>query len=269
MVIKNRAITAMIGTSFFVASLCSISAPALAQASDIETTYSNVLEQIANKTLTLAQSEAYVETQSARIASLRDQLSQVNEVSASVDPMLAKMVTAIEGQIRADIPFKSGERLARLDKLRTDIASEEVSVGEKMRRAFQIYDIEVAYGSSLEAYKGNHPMPDKAGARFAACEADTASAACNLTKEMGEALAAGTEIRKMRDDITDGDYLRYGRLALSYMQHDESEAFRYDVESQSWVPLTAGQMIELRRGLRTARGEAAPTVVKAPLYITN
>lgn len=261
---KHRTIATIFGASLMA---IAFSTPVFAQSSDAEVRYAALLQQIENLKLTITQREAYLATQQDTIASLQGQIERTDDLAAAVDPMLAKMATAIEGEIQTDVPFKVGERYARLDKLKEDLANPEVRVGDKMRRALNIYDIEVAYGSSLEAYGGNHPV--NPGTRYAACEADIASVVCDLSKGQKEALDAGRALRDLRDEIFDGDYLRYGRLALSYMQKDGSEAFRYDPMSKEWVALNAAQTLELRRGLRTARGEAAPAVVNAPVYISN
>jgi hypothetical protein len=262
-VIKHRAIATIFGASLLA---MSSAMPASAQTS-AEANYAALLQQIDDLKLTIAQREVHLQTQQGKIDGLVEQIERSGDLSEAVEPMLAKMATAIENEIQTDIPFKVGERYARLDKLKSDLASTEVRVGDKMRRALQIYDIEVGYGTSLEAYGGNHPT--EPGSRYAACEADINASGCGLSKGQVEAMDAGRTLRDLRDEIFDGDYLRYGRLALSYMQKDGSEAFRYDPMSKEWVALNAAQTLQLRRGLRTARGEAAPAVVNAPVYISN
>ena len=86
---------------------------------------------------------------------------------------------------------------------------------------------------------------------------------------MTEKLEAGATLRDIRNEVFDGSYLRYGRLALAYQQFDGSVTMRYDPETKEWVELTSGQALEVESGLRTARGEAAPSVVNAPVYISN
>ncbi|WP_371397515.1 DUF3450 domain-containing protein [Fretibacter rubidus] len=264
MVIKHRTIATIFGASLIALSSAVTTS---AQTADAEASYAALLEQIDNLKLTIAQREVYLATQQEKIDSLNGQIESSDDLAATINPMLEKMATAIENEIKTDIPFKIGERFARLDKLKEDLASPDVRPSDKMRRALQIYDIEVGYGISLEAYGGNHPKTP--GARYAACEADVESEACGLSKNLTAALAGGRTLRDIRDEIFDGDYLRYGRLALSYMNADGTSAMRYDPETKDWVDLNAAQALELRRGLRTARGEAAPAVVRAPVYVTN
>jgi len=249
------------------ASLCAVSLPAIAQSTNAEAEYARVLAAIENAELNIAQREAYISTQKATIASLEKQIAGTAGLIESVGPMLDKMVTAIEGEINQDIPFLPGIRFQRLDKLKSDIADPANTPGNKMRSALMIYDIEVGYGQSLEAYGGQSPT--NPGARYAACEADINSAGCNLGEALTEKLEAGATLRDLRNEVFDGSYLRYGRLALAYQQFDGSVTMRYDANTKEWVELSAGQALEVERGLRTARGEAAPNVVKAPVYISN
>ena len=263
----HSAITTIFKTSLIAASLIAVSLPAMAQSTNAEAAYASVLQDIENAQLNIAQRESYIATQEAKIASLRKQIKDSGTLSAAVEPMLGKMVSAIEGEINKDIPFLVGVRFQRLDKLKADIADPTNTPGNKMRSALLIYDIEVGYGQSLEAYGGQHPT--NPGARYAACEADVNSSGCNLTDGLADKLNAGATVRDLRNEIFDGSYLRYGRLALAYQQFDGSETLRYDPQSKEWVELSSGQALEVERGLRTARGEAAPNVVNAPVYISN
>lgn len=261
----HNAITTIFTASVIASSISAIALPASAQTAEEQ--YAAVLEEIANVRLSIVQSEAYIESQKAEIASLEGQIKDTGALIKVVDPMLENMAAAIEVEIQKDIPFRSGERYARLDKLKADIADEANTPGNKMRSALLIYDIEVGYGQSLEAYGGNHPVSP--GTRLAACEADIAASGCALEKALREKMDAGASLRDIRNEVFDGSYLRYGRLALAYQQFDGSQTLRYDVASKEWVELNSSQALEVERGLRTARGEAAPSVVNAPVYVTN
>lgn len=263
----HSAITTIFRTSLIAASLCAVSLPAMAQASGAEAEYAKVLQSIENAQLNIAQREAFIGTQESKIASLRKQIADSAAIIATVEPMLSKMVVAIEGEMEKDIPFLPGPRFERLSKLKADIADPERSPGEKMRSALLIYDIEVGYGQSLEAYGGQNPLTP--GTRYAACEADLASRGCALEENLTDQLAAGATLRDLRDFIYDGSYLRYGRLALAYQEFDGSITLRYDPSTKEWVKLDSGKALEVERGMRTARGEAAPNVVNAPVYMSN
>lgn len=270
MVIKSRSTANIIKASLFSALLCAAAVPAMAQdASSQEAVYNSLLEQISNKRLVVAQKEAFLTTQQAEIDSLEAQLEVVEGVSATVNPMIDKMVASIEVELNKDIPFKVGERFARLQDLQELVAKEESTPGQKMSRALNIYDIEVAYGQSFEAYDGDSPIPGAAGSRLAACREDVNSIKCDMQDEQREMMEAGSTLDDIKEFLKDGNYLRYGRIALAYLERDESVALRYDPASKEWVELTNSQALEVRRGVKSARGEAAPTVVNAPVYVNN
>jgi len=145
-----------------------------------------------------------------------------------------------------------------------------------MRKALNIYGIEVGYGNSVSAYVGNNPKTP--GTRFAACEADESSKACGLTtdhkKKMGydaegNPTGNGATVSDLKDELMDGAYLHYGRLALVYLEFDSSEAWRYDNEAKDWVELSGGDVLEVRRAVRIARGQSAPGVVAAPVNLVK
>jgi len=82
---------------------------ATAQTSDKAAQYTSVLNRIADAKLALAQKEAYVANQKAQIASLREQIKNVGATKKTVGPMISKMVTAIEGEMNSDFPFKEAD----------------------------------------------------------------------------------------------------------------------------------------------------------------
>ncbi|MBL4871715.1 MAG: DUF3450 domain-containing protein [Robiginitomaculum sp.] len=217
-----------------------------------EKAYHILLQQIADKKITIAHKQVFIAGAQDQAESLKAQIDGLGDVKASVQPMLDKMVAGIEREIAADFPFKKDARLARLNRLKTMVANDKISVGEKYRNALNIYKIEVNYGQSLEAYKGNHPISPtiRLGEdRY-------------LKDEKGE-----FEINKKTNqkiEIFDGDYLRYGRTALVYLNVDGSDPYRYDLENGEWVSLS-GAGTSVRRAIRIAYGEVAPGVVMAPV----
>ena len=261
----HSAITTILKAALLTGVAFGVSMPAAAQTA--EENYASLLQQIENKRLTITQREAYIATQEAEMESLKQQIKDSKGTIATIEPMFQKMVAAIDGEINKDIPFLKGVRFQRLDKLKADINDPTRRPGEKMRSALMIYDIEVEYGKTLEAYGGNHPVTP--GTRQAACEADLASAGCALDEALADKVEAGATYRDIRNEIFDGEYLRYGRLALAYQHYDGSVTMRYDPATSEWVELSSAQALEVERGLRTARGEAAPSVVNVPVIISN
>ena len=214
--------------------------------------YQALLAEIQDKKLSIAHQEAKLKYQEVEAESLRAQIESVPALVEAVPAMLSSMSAEIDKVIASDLPFKLTERYDRLAAFQESIAEgTESSPGEQMRRALSIYAIEAGYGSNVEAYPGNHPVEEFAGARFAACEADVTSAACGLDEDQEKLLNLGATVEELKPSLQDGDYLRYGRLSLVYMQHDGASAYRYDVNLKDWVELKGNRMLDVRRDVRT------------------
>ena len=247
---------------------------ASAQESDAGDQYAALLKQIADVKLATAQKEVYLNSQKQKIANIRAQIAGIPATTATVNPLLSKMAASIESEINKDYPFRVAERYARLDDFRETLADPEATPGQKMRKALNIYSIEVGYGNTVGAYVGDNPKTP--GTRFAACEADESSSACGLTddhkKKMGydkdgNRTLGGASVADLKEEIKDGVYLHYGRLALVYLEFDSSQAWRYSKEAKDWEQLSGADVLEVRRAVRIARGQSAPGVIAAPVNL--
>ncbi len=244
-----------------LATACSVSvvlaSAAYAQtAAQNEAEYSALLQAIAAEKVSLAQQELFVAKQDGGIGSLTAQLSNLDELKASVEPMLGKMTTGIAGQVNSDYPFEMERRGPRLVSLQKTMADPNASLADKYRKVLNVYKLEVNYGQALEAKKGNHPTDPviRVGDDRWAKEDD---GTIKIDKKTG-----------LREEIYDGSYLRYGRLAYVYMNADSSSALRYDLEQRAWVELPKKHIVDIRRAVRIAKGEAAPKVVRVPVFNT-
>lgn len=251
-----------------------VSLSGVSAAQDAGDNYAALLQQIEDVKLATAQKEVYLNSQQQKIEGLKAQIAAIPATSAAVEPLLEKMAASIESEILSDYPFKIDERLIRLDKFRETLADKEATPGAKMRQALNIYGIEVGYGNQVAAYVGDNPSTP--GTRYAACEADESSKACGLTDDIkkkmgydadGNPTGRGATLSDMKESLKDGAYLHYGRLALVYLEFDSSEAWRYDKESKSWVELSGGDILDVRRAVRIARGQSAPGVLAAPINL--
>jgi len=237
-------------------------------AGDRESQYNALLQEISNKKTEIAYQESKLKWQEAEMASLRSQIDAVPELKKTIPPMLQAMSAEIDKQISSDVPFKLEERFRRLAAFQEAIADGSgATIGEQMRRALNIYGIEVGYGSNVEAYAGNNPVEDRAGARYAACEADIQASSCGLNSDQFKLLNGGAALEVLKPELADGDFLRYGRLSLVYMQHDGTEGYRYDPREKNWQGLSGNSLLEIRRAVKMAKGEIAPAVVNAPVYV--
>lgn len=167
-----------------------------------------------------------IASQEAELASLVDQLARIQGVGRSVTPLMLRMIEAIEKFVALDVPFLIEERTERIAELRKIMARADVNNAEKYRQVMEAYQIENEYGRTIESYRGT---------------------------------------LKLDDRETTVDFLRFGRIALVYQSLDEAYAGMWNHQTRSWDPLDSSYRSSIRQGLRIARKQAAPDLIRLPL----
>ena len=188
--------------------------------------YRTVLKQIDSIDLYNGQMRELIVAQGEELASLQDQLGRVQGVGRSVTPLMLRMVAAVEKFVRLDVPFLPKERAKRIAALREMMGRADVTTAEKFRQIMEAYQIENEYGRTIEAYRASIVLDDRE---------------------------------------TTVDFLRFGRIALLYQSLDQTLNGRWDQETRSWVPLDSSHRSSIRQGLKIARKQAAPDLVRLPL----
>lgn len=87
--------------------------------------------------------------QTAQIASLRQQLADLDRAGEDLMPLMLRMTDSLEKFVALDLPFLHDERQARIDNLKQALGDPQVNAGEKFRRILEAYQIEVDYGRTL------------------------------------------------------------------------------------------------------------------------
>jgi hypothetical protein len=190
------------------------------------TRYSNTLKQIDSIRIYNSQMRELITSQEEELASLQGQLDQVEVVGRSVMPLMLKMIDAYEQLVELDIPFLLDERKQRVADLRELMTRADVTSAEKYRRIMEAYQIENEYGRTIEAYRSTLDL-------------------------------AGREATV--------DFLRFGRIALVYQTPDGTEAGVWNQDTKSWEKLDPRYRGAIRDGLRIARKQAAPDLIRLPL----
>ena len=188
--------------------------------------YSNTLRQIDSMRVYNRQMRDLIQSQEDEIVSLAAQIDRVEEVGRSVTPLMLRMISAIEAFVRLDTPFLEKERKERVDEVRKLMARADVSNAEKFRNIMEAYQIENEYGRTIEAYRETLRRGDK--------------------------------------DVT-VDFLRFGRIALVYQTLDGSESGVWNPETKSWEVLDDDYRTPIRQGIRIARKQSAPELIRLPL----
>ena len=139
---------------------------------------------------------------------------------------MLRMIDALDAFVSLDVPFLEEERAERTLELRKLMHRADVTEAEKYRRIMEAYQIENDYGRTIEAYRSTLTQGDK--------------------------------------EVT-VNFLRVGRIALVYQTLDESEAGAWNQDSRSWELLDANLRSSIRNGLRIARKQSAPDLIRLPL----
>ncbi|MEM1112517.1 MAG: DUF3450 domain-containing protein [Pseudomonadota bacterium] len=172
------------------------------------------------------QLQRLIDSQEQEIGSIRRQTEEIESIETGALPFMIEMSELLEDIVAADVPFLRGERLERIEKLRSMIDRADVTAGEKYRRIMEAYNIEADYGRTIEAYRGE--------------------------------LDSGGQVRAV-------DFLRIGRIGLYYQTLDGAETGRWNAGSGNWEVLDSGYRRSVRDGLRVARKQAPPDLLELPI----
>jgi len=171
------------------------------------------------------QLESLSASQDREVESLQRQIDQVTVVSREIMPLMVRMIAALESFVDLDVPFLLQERKTRVADLREMMDRADVTISEKYRRLMEAYQIENDYGRNIEAYSAE--------------------------------LSTEGEKRTV-------DFLRVGRVALLYQTLDGQETGAWDPQTRQWVTLGDAYRTPVRDGLRMARKEIAPDLIRIP-----
>jgi len=198
------------------------------QTDELLAKYRTALTQIDSIRVYNRQLRELMASQNTELASLQDQLDRVEIVGRSVTPLMLRMIDALQATVALDIPFLLEERTERIEDLRKLMNRAAVTNAEKYRLIMEAYQTENEYGRTIEAYRS--------------------------TLERGD-----REIKV--------DFLRFGRIALVYQTLDGLESGVWNQEKRQWMPLDASYRTPIREGLRIARKQSAPDLVRLPLPV--
>jgi hypothetical protein len=193
---------------------------------DLLTQYQLALRQHESLQIYNRQLDALIAAQEVERKSLIAQVDQVELVSRDVTPLMLRMIDALEAFVALDVPFLEEERKTRTLDLRKLMQRADVTEAEKYRRIMEAYQIENDYGRTIEAYRST------------------------LGRD-------GKEVTV--------NFLRVGRIALVYQTLDEAEAGAWNQRTRGWEPLDPSFRSAIRDGLRIARKQSAPDLIRLPL----
>ena len=165
-------------------------------------------------------------SQNEELASLQRQIDDVEEVGRAVTPLMLKMIDSLDRFVELDIPFLADKRKARIDGLRILMRRSDVADAERYRRILEAYQVENDFGRTIESY-------------------------------------AGTVVKDGVDVPV--DFLRVGRIGLLYQTRDKAEVGAWNHQKGVFEPLDSSYFNWVSDGLRVAKKQTAPQLIRIPL----
>ena len=200
------------------------------QLSDQTRSMLDTYRQVTRQTETLKQYNTHLkqllDSQEKEKLSMQQQLQDIQVTQQEVVPLMTRMLNTLDQFIQLDTPFLPTERQERIMQLKDMVIQANVTHAEKFRRILEAYQVENDYGYTIEAYRGE---------------------------------------LELNGAINTVDFFRLGRVALFYQTLDGSETGSWNGKSKQWTVLDSSYRNPVRNGLRMARKETAPDLIRLPL----
>ena len=173
------------------------------------------------------QLEKIIMSQVTEMKSMQEKTLSIVDTQKGIIPLMLKMVDSLEQFIALDSPFLLEERQQRLSSLKKTLDRADVATSEKYRRILEAFQVENEYGRTIEAYRGS------------------------LAPTEGQSKTV--------------DFLRVGRVILIYQSLDANQSGVWDKNTKSWKALPSKYRKAINQGLRIARKQAAPNLLRLPI----
>lgn len=196
-----------------------------------EREYRSVIKENEGLRVYIEQLNKQLLNQERELSEIDLSIRQVTLIERQITPLMLRMIDSLALFIEADVPFQKQERLSRVSSLREIMGRSDVTVAEKYRKVMDAYQKEMDYGRTIKTYR------------------DT----INLSGSSDKA------------DEREVDFLRVGRISLSFLSLDGESLGIWDQQSKEWQPLDASYKSKLNTALRIAREQAAPDLIKIPV----
>jgi hypothetical protein len=168
-----------------------------------------------------------VNNQEAEKSALTESITNVALIERQIMPLMTRMLESLDAFIQLDSPFLLKERNERIARLQDMMERSDVTAAEKLRQILEAYSIENDYGRTIEAYKGSVDVEGR-------------------TQEV--------------------DFLRIGRVSLTYQTVGGNYTGAWDNAARAWVPLPPETYKDqVTEGLKIARKQIAPDMLIVPV----
>ncbi|MFQ5543102.1 MAG: DUF3450 domain-containing protein [Nitrospiria bacterium] len=188
--------------------------------------YRDILRREESLRLYNDQLEKMTSSQKKEIASFEGQLREIEVTQREILPLILRMIERLEQFVGLDLPFLMEDRQAQIASLREMVNRPDLTIAEKYRKVVEAYQLEMEYGRTIEA---------------------------------------GTGVLNQKGKSRTVQLLRLGRIGLMYLTPDGKEAGYWDTKKGKWEQLPDDYRPSIRQGLRIARKETAPDLLKVPI----
>ena len=167
-----------------------------------------------------------IRNQNEELAELATSIDSVTVIERQIGPLIERMIDNLAKFVELDVPFLMSEREDRIAFLQETLDRADVSVAEKFSQVMQAYQVENAYGSTIEAY---------------------------------------TDMIEVGGKKTNVDMLKWGRVSLVFQTLNGETTGVWDNEKREWVILGDEFRTGVRDALRIARKTQTADLVKLPV----
>ena len=192
----------------------------------LEFDYRDTMKEYENLKLYNDQLQRIINSQEEEMISIMNQIDELDNININMIPIMLKMIDALDKFVSLDLPFLINERTERVSNLKQIMDRGDISTSEKFRKVTEAYQIETDYGRTIEAYR------------------DTVT---------------------FEGDTFNADFLRVGRVALTFVTSDGEKAGFWNKQTSSWEESSGAVKRSTIDGLKIALKQAPPTLITVPL----
>ena len=193
---------------------------------DLLSQYKRVMKIVDGLKVYNLQQERLIRNQNEELAELANSIDSVTVIERQIGPLIERMIDNLAKFVELDVPFLMSERDDRIAFLRETLDRADVSVAEKFSQVMQAYQVENAYGSTIEPY---------------------------------------TDMIDVNGKSTSVDMLKWGRVSLVFQTLNGETTGVWDNTKRDWVILGDEYRAGVRDALRIARKTKTADLVKLPV----
>jgi hypothetical protein len=193
---------------------------------DLLSQYKQVMKIVDGLKVYNKQQERLIANQVTEMAELGASIDNVTVIERQIGPLIERMIENLDKLVELDTPFLIKERRERVEFLKDTLDRPDVSVAEKFSQVLQAYQVENAYGSTIETY---------------------------------------TDVIDLDGKSRQVDLLKWGRVSLVFQSPDGEVTGVWDTNTNGWKFLPDEFRQGVQDGIRIARKTQTADLVKLPV----